>query len=68
MGTFARDTYNVVPTSVQTATGGRDVILRNTVTTLLKTTAAKSIITKFGFKNLEYAGDWTKGKPSGYTN
>ncbi|MFP3461106.1 hypothetical protein R5O87_09675 [Arthrobacter globiformis] len=68
VGTFARDTYNVVPTSVQTATDGRNVILRNTVTSLLKTTAAKSIITKFGFKNIEYAGDWTKGKPSGYTN
>lgn len=68
VGTFARDTYNVVPSTVQTSTAGRDIILRNTVTSLLKTTAGKSIITKFGFKNLEYAGDWTKGKPSGFTN
>lgn len=68
VGTFARDTYNVVPTAVQTATEARDVILRNTVTSLLKTTASKSIISKFGFKNIDYVGDWTKGKPSGYTN
>ncbi|KRE54829.1 hypothetical protein ASG92_24345 [Arthrobacter sp. Soil736] len=68
VGTFARDTFNVVPTAIQTSTTGRDAILRNTVTSLLKTTASKSIISRFGFKNIEYAGDWTKGKPSGYTN
>ncbi|MFE4836041.1 hypothetical protein ACFRAU_15350 [Arthrobacter sp. NPDC056691] len=68
VGTFARDTYNVLPASVQTATDGRSIILRNTVTTLLKTTSGKSIITRFGFRNVDYAGDWTKGKPSGYTN
>lgn len=68
VGTFARDTYNVVPTAIQTSTSGRDAILRNTVTSLLKTTSSKSIISKFGFKNIDYAGDWAKGKPSGFTN
>lgn len=68
VGTFARDVYNVVPSFVKTATDTHSVILRNTVTVLQKTTAAKSIITKFGFNNLDYAGDWAKGKLSGYAN
>lgn len=67
-GTFARDTYNVVSSSVQTSKLTYNVVLNNAVSTSLKTTAGKSIITKFGFKTLSYVGDWTKGKKSGYTN
>lgn len=67
-GTFARDTYNVVSSTVQTSKLTYNVVLNNAVSTSLKTTAGKSIITKFGFKTLSYVGDWTMGKKSGYTN
>lgn len=67
-GTFARDTYNVVSSSVQTSKLTYNVVLNNAVSTSLKTTAGKSIITKFGFRTLNYVGDWTMGKKSGYTN
>ncbi|HEU4667515.1 MAG TPA: hypothetical protein VFS79_07620 [Arthrobacter sp.] len=67
-GTFARDTYNVVSSAVQTSKLTYNVALNNAVSTSLKTTAGKSIITKFGFRTLTYVGDWTMGKKSGYTN
>lgn len=67
-GTFARDTYNVVSSTVQTSKLTYSVVLNNAVSTSLKTTAGKSIINKFGFKTLSYVGDWTMGKKSGYTN
>ncbi|GAA4050761.1 substrate-binding domain-containing protein [Arthrobacter methylotrophus] len=67
-GIFARDTYNVVSSGVQTSKLTYNVVLNNAVSTSLKTTAGKSIITKFGFKTLSYVGDWTMGKKSGYTN
>ncbi len=68
LGTFARDTYNVVASDVQTSTAHKDVLVRNAVTRQLKTTAGKAIISKYGFQNLSYVGDWDEGKLSGYTN
>lgn len=67
-GNYTRDVYNVVGSDVQTSTETRKVIVRNSITTLLKTTASKAIISKYGFMNIDYVGDWTQGKPSGYTN
>ncbi|MCG2620357.1 hypothetical protein LVY72_00340 [Arthrobacter sp. I2-34] len=67
-GTFARDTYNVVASDVKTSTEHKDVLVRNAVTRQLKTTAGKAIISKYGFMNLSYVGDWDFGKPSGFTN
>ncbi len=67
-GTFGRDVYNVVSSSVQTSKLTYNVVLNNAVSTSLKTTAGKSIINKFGFKTISYVGDWTMGKKSGYTN
>ncbi|GAB4100947.1 hypothetical protein [Sinomonas halotolerans] len=67
-GSYARDVFNVVPARIASSTATEDVVLRNSITTLLKTTASKRIINKFGFMNLEYVGDWAAGKPSGYTN
>lgn len=66
VGKFNRDTYNVVNSTLigsLAATG-----LEKVLTTNLRTTASKSIISKYGFLPLTYTGDRTKYKTSGYTN
>jgi len=58
VGTFARDTYNVVKTSEYT---GSTTLATTTLKTNLATTNAKNAITAFGFQNLSYVGNPTIG-------
>ncbi|WP_300679841.1 hypothetical protein [Nocardioides sp.] len=52
VGTFNRDTYNVA----DTANLGNDPVLANALTTDVKSAAARTTITNYGFGNLSYAG------------
>jgi hypothetical protein len=51
-GVFARDTYNVVPTDHYTGGAHVDTTLVADLTTDLNTTAARAVITAYGFGNL----------------
>ncbi len=67
--TFGRDVYNVVATSatkVTTSPVFHLFVTTSTHTALVGTTAAKTVITKYGFLNVTYAGDATNAR--GHTN
>jgi hypothetical protein len=53
-GVFARDTYNVIPSDRYTGGAHADATLVTDLTADLDTTAARSVISTYGFGNLNY--------------